>query len=235
MNLSHLSWIETITGTYNVKGIACRSRIDMSIRAVPNCSNCKAVDNAYNELLWLTIFKATQHRDAVLRLKETTGLAIYREKGRFSLRRRCRITHLETQVPGTSARVKWTIHIQDDAPGTKQCDNARLIIHAEYTKPTEIATARVILETLRALWDNVRRTTHIGQAWLQTKEGDVMEYRIVMVTGEYESATGRYTTLAWTWLTPQGPHGEARGPGELAKQLAPGAIELARPDPDQYH
>lgn len=205
----------------------------MSIRAVPNCSNCKAFNNAYNELLWLTIFKATQQQDAVLRLKETIGLATYSERGRFSYRRRCRVTHLETQVPGTSARVKWTIHIQDDAPGTKQCDNARLIIHAEYTKPTKITTAQVILETLRALWDNVRCTKHDGQAWLQTKEADVMEYRIMMVIGEYKSTTGRYTMLAWTWLTPQGPRGEARRSGELAKQLAPGAIELPRPDPDQ--
>lgn len=179
------------------------------------------------------MLKVTQQRDAVLRFKETTGLAIYLEKGRFSYRRQCQVTHLETQVPGTSTRVKWTIHIQDDAPGTKQCDNARLIIHAEYTKPTEIATARVILETLRALWDNIRRTKQDGQAWLQTKEGNVMEYRIMMVTREYESTTGRYTTLAWTWLTPQRPRGEAHGSRELAKQLVPGAIELPRPDPDQ--
>lgn len=121
--------------------------------------------------------------------------------------------------------------------------NARLIIHAEYTKPTEVATARVILETLRNLWDYARCTKQEGQAWMQTKEGDVMEYRLIIVTGEYESAKGRYDTLAWTWLTPLGPRGEACQSGELAKQIAPSALELITPksrskelaDPETNH
>ena len=208
-------------------------RIDMSIRAAPNCSNCRTTSNAYNELFWLIIFKATQPRDATIRVKETTGRATYSEQGRFSYIRRCRITHMEIQSPSTSKHVKWTMHAQDDISGTKQCDNARLIIHAEYQKPTDIPTARVILETLRALWDHTRKTRHNGQAWLQTKEGDVMEYRVMIVTGDYTPTTGRYRTIAWTYLTPQGPYGEAREPGELAKQLAPGAEELRKPRSDQ--
>lgn len=137
---------------------------------------------------------------------------------------------MEIQAPSRGTPVNWTIHAQDDAQPSKGCNNARLQITTEYKQPTNIPTVRMVLETLRALWDHMRRTRHEGQAWLQMLTGDTMEYRLTLVTGEYQMAgSTRYKTLAWTRTTMLGPIGECQVLGELAKQLAPAAIQIQEP------
>lgn len=162
------------------------------------CDKCKHANQAYRELYWLVLFKGTQGRDATLKIKETTGRAIYAQKGHSHFIQRCQITNIKAQAPSGSAQVKWTINTQDDTLGTRTCDSARVIIHVEYWTPTDIPTARLILESLQVLWDHTCRTQTQGQAYLQHKGDDVIEYRIIIVIGNYEPYQGRYKTLAWT-------------------------------------
>lgn len=200
--------------------------------ATLECEHCKFTDKAYGELFWLILFKATQGRDAEMSVKEAKGTAMYQEAGAIPYSRRCRITTVKARTPTFRGKqVTWTLHSQDDAQPARPCNNTRLIVCIKYQVPLEWEAARTVLETLRALWDHARRILHEGQAALQTQRPaeDEIEYRLMLTMGPYQSYTGRYTTLTWTRTSRVGPLGERRVPGELAKQIAPGALELEAP------
>lgn len=215
-----------------IKGSTDRQSV-MSVAAssATACINCKAVREAYGTLYWLILFKATQERDVNMNIEETTEPSAYTEHNQKPYMRRCRCTTLCVKTPAEPKRVQWTVWGQDDEGNTEECRNARILIHADYPQGITLGTAKVILETIRALWDHIRQYPHNGQAWLQQYVGDTIRFRIVFAVGEHNNIGGKYRTMAWMKTSPEGPLGEFREPGTFAQQLAPNAAVLQGPEP----